>query len=114
MCALVFTLLQNGPILQCEELKGTVEYTPLRQRSRLSPRCALSLWSCGTGCRFCQTVWEYGVLVDTSHINLVLGEIFGLSKVSSLKLCPGKVSSLKLCPSKVGSLEQSLCEAVLL
>jgi hypothetical protein len=49
------------------------------------------------------------VLIGTSHINLVLGQIFYRCKVGALELCPAKVGALELCLEKDGALE--LCPA---
>ena len=68
---------------------------------------SLRLYVYGTWGRWCQFrfFWKFRVLVNTSQINLVLGEIFYLSQVGSLELCPCQVGFLELCPRQVGFLE---------
>jgi hypothetical protein len=43
-----------------------------------------SLWLCRTWSRPCQAFWEFRVLVEAGHIDLILGEVFCLCKVSAL------------------------------
>ena len=50
------------------------------------------------------------MLIDTSHINLVLGPDFCFREVSpfkvgALELCPAKVGVLELCDAQVGALD---------
>ena len=45
------------------------------------------------------------MLVNTSQINLVLGEIFYLSQIGSLEQCPRHAGSLEQCLLQAGSLE---------
>jgi hypothetical protein len=62
-----------------------------------------SLWRCVTRGRSCQAFWELRVLVETSRINLVLGEIFYRCKVGALEL-----GALELGAPQVGALELSV------
>ena len=41
-----------------------------------TPEVLESSWLCGTWGRPCQSFWECCLIVDTSLINLILGEIF--------------------------------------
>src|SRR6266705_2576243 len=90
-----------------------------------TPGGSASLWMCGTRGRPCQAFWECRVLVETSRINLVLGEIFYQGKVGALELRAlqdgvlelralqagalelraHQVGALELCPGKEGALE---------
>jgi hypothetical protein len=71
-------------------------------------RCSQLSGLCRTRGRPYQSFWEFRVLVGTSLIDLVLGEILYRCKVDALELGPDKKGFLELRIAKVGALELSL------
>src|SRR5262245_38516849 len=67
-------------------------------------------WLFFTGCRPCQSFWEFRVFVDASLIDLALGESLDLPKISPSEISLPELGFLEISSSEIGSLEISLLE----
>src|SRR5262249_22952128 len=64
--------------------------------------CGVWSMGCGTWGGLYQAFWEFKVLVGTSHIDLILGEIFCFREICFLEVGPAKVGPLEVGPREVG------------